>query len=171
MALEPFLSLTPTNPYDSTYDPGNPDVPYAYGQLRTFGGRTAYSGWFPLETQYSNDMIIVGGNAVALSDQTISSLNDLYQRCTIWIEFQGRNVSTKNQYLLLFALQHIVFDARAQFFVGTELVWVEEIHSDEQVAILMDVPGENMWVDVYIRLASPSFWATMGFKGMDCYLL
>lgn len=35
----------------------------------------------------------------------------------------------------------------------------------------LDCPGPGSHVNVYVRVASPIYWAAMGFKGVDCYLL
>ena len=172
MSLDPFFSLTPNNPLANTYDAANPNAPWAYGYFYSFGG-FSYGGFSPyrLQDQSANDEIIVGYDPVAPGDGTINSISDdFYRRCTIYAYFYGTNVATDNQYLLLAQLNGL-YQATAQFFVGTELVREEAISGEEQVAVLMDVPGSGVLVNFYIRLASTSSYASMGFKGLDCYLL
>jgi len=172
MPLTPFLSLNPLNPSVFTYNAANPNAPYAYGRVEIFGGFTSY--FFPrrLSDQNANNEIIVGFNPAAPANQSIASIeNDVCRRSTISILFAGYNVTTRNQYLLLFALRGALGSPSAQFFVGANLVRTEPLSGDEQVAILLDCPGPGSWVYVYVRRASPASYAAMGFKGMDCYLL
>ena len=170
MALQPFFSLTPLSSYAHTYDAANPAAPYTLAYLNSFGGATG-PGWRDLAYQYNNDEIIVGYDPVDLTDQTIGIVvNDVYRRCSILIRFVGNNVSTENQYLLLFALHGLEASA-AQFFVGADWVRTEPLSRDEQVAILLDCPGSGVYTHVCVRLASAYHYAAMGFKGMDCYLL
>lgn len=172
MTLEPLFSLRPLNPRVYTYDPAQPDAPYATAYMFSFGGLTKYYVPYRLADQYSNDEITLGYDPADPTDQTISNIiNDVYRRSTLQISFRGYNVSTENQYLLLFSLRSIYGTPSAQFFVGTELVRVEELGGEEQVAILLDVPGNAIFTNVYVRLASTAFTASIGFKGMDCYLL
>ena len=112
-------------------------------------------------------------NPVDPTDQTITNLvSDIYGRCCVNISIKGTNVSTENQYLLLFGLRGIFGEPTAQFFVGTDLVNTEVLSSrDEQVAILLDCPGSNVDVQVYVRLASAQWYGTIGIKGVDCFLL
>ncbi len=171
MSLNPFFSLTPNNPYANTYDAANPNAPYAHGYLRSYGGHTNYYSPYELSAQSTNDEIIVGYDPVAPGDGTINSVvDDFYRRCTIYAFFYGYNVATDNQYLLLAQLNGRSA-ATAQFFVGTELVREEAISGEEQVAVLIDVPGSGVGVSFFIRLASATYYARMGFKGLDCYLL
>jgi len=171
MSLNPFFSLTPNNPYANTYDAANPNAPYAYGILHAWGGNSSPHSPYRLPDQLANDEIIVGYDPVAPGDGTINSaVDDLYRRCTIYAYFYGNNVATDNQYLLLAQLNGLSA-ATAQFFVGTELVREEAISGEEQVAVLIDVPGSGVGVSFFIRLASATYYARMGFKGLDCYLL
>ena len=39
MPLTPFFSLNPLSPQAYTYNPANPNAPYAAGYLMTFGGK------------------------------------------------------------------------------------------------------------------------------------
>jgi hypothetical protein len=59
----------------------------------------------------------------------------------------------------------------AQFFVGSNLVRSEDLSGEEQIAILLDVPGDGTGTSITVRLASTSPYVGMGFQGMDCYLL
>ncbi len=172
MALQPFFSLTPSNPYVNSYDAANPSAPYAYAGVTSFGGVTTVSSPYRLGDQNTNDEIILGYNPVDLSDQSIgSTIDDLYRRCTIYVYLTGTNVTTANQYLLLFALRRDAGSVSAQFFVGADLVRTEQLSGDEQVAILFDTPGSGIYTYIYVRLASPDYYARMGFQGMECYLL
>lgn len=176
MALQPFFSLTPSSPLANTYDPANPSAAYASGYLSSYGGHTRSFSPFRLGDQNTNDEIILGFSPVDPTDQNIGSvINDIYRRCTIRVLFAGYNVTTANQYLLLFALRRLSLFASvsAQFFVATDLVHMEQFTGvgDQQVAILFDTPGSGGAIDIYVRLASPDFDAKMGFQGMDCYLL
>lgn len=174
MTLQPLFSLTPLNPRVYTYDPAHPDAPYALARLTSFGGITSSFNPYRLENQFSNNALILGGDPVDPAEQTISDLSaDFYRRCTLRFYFYARNVTTENQYLLLFSLRSYLSPGTpgAQFFVGTDLVRSEEVSGQEQVAILLDVPGDGIPVYVYVRLASASPSALLGFQGMDCYLL
>jgi hypothetical protein len=172
MTLAPFFSLTPLNPQDYTYDAAQPNAPYASAYMFSFGGMTKYYNPYRLADQHNNDEINLGYDPVDPTDQTISNIvNDVYRRSALQISFYGYNVSTENQYLLLFSLRSMYGTPSAQFFVGTELVRIEELSGEEQVAILLDVPGNAVYTTVYVRLASTAFTASMGLKGMDCYLL
>lgn len=176
MALQPFFSLTASSPFTSTYDPATPSAAYATGYLYSYGGHTRAFSPYRLGDQSTNDEIILGFSPVDPTDQNIESMiDDIYRRCTIRASFAGYNVTTANQYLLLFALRRLSLFASvsAQFFVGANLVHMEEFTGvgDQQVAILFDTPGSGIYTDIYVRLASLDFDANMGFQGMDCYLL
>ena len=171
MALEPFFSLTPNTPNGNTYDPANPSAPYATGILNCYGVVIGWGTW-SLASQSANNEALLGYSATGLTDQTISNtVNDLYGRSSLRIWFTGQNVSTENQYLLLFALRGVQGSPTAQFFVNGALVDTEELSGNEQVAVLLDCPGSGVRTTVHVRLASASYWAIMGFKGVDCYLL
>ena len=105
------------------------------------------------------------------SDVTITTPDDWRSHSYIRVKFYGYNVSTENQYLLLYSLRRVTQAITAQFFVGNNLVDTREIVGDEQVAILLDCPGEGSQADLIVRLASDTTWAAMGFKGVDCFLL
>ncbi len=171
MPLNTLFSLTPNNPWAYSYDSANPNAPYAMGHLASYGGHSAGYSPYRLPDQSTNNEIIVGYNPATPGDGTINSLaDDFYARSTITVNFYGDNVATDNQYLLLAQLNGRI-EATAQFFIGTELVREEAISGEEQVAVLIDVPGDAVPVTFYIRLASTSPYASMGFKGLDCYLL
>ena len=174
MAVNPFFSLTPTNPYVLTYDGANPTNPYASATLYTYGGITlGNSPSFRLSTQAANDEIFLGFNPVnPTQDLTITDIvNDVYNRSCAQFYFTGVNVSTENQYLLLFSLRAVYGSPTAQFFVGTDLVSTEALNGEEQVAVLLDCPGNNVWMSVYVRVAGPTYYTSMAIKGMDCFLL
>ena len=123
-----------------------------------------------LRDQYNNDEIILGYDAVPLTEPLYSSGSNPYQHCMIYLYFSASNVSTENQFLLVFGLRGLWGPAHAQFFVGGQEVGSEELDGDEQHAILLDCPDYG-YVSVLVRLASSSHWAAMAFKGVDCYLL
>jgi hypothetical protein len=172
MTLTPFFSLTPLNPRAYTYDASQPDAPYASGYLWSYGGFSSYYYPHRLANQYSNDELFLGKDPVDPTDQTIGNIvTDVYRRSALLFYFGGSNVSTENQFLLLFSLSSPTATPIAQFFVGTELVRSEEVTGEEQVAILLDVPGNGISTHLFVRLASTNFYSVLGFKGMDCYLL
>lgn len=172
MTLQPFASLTPLNPYTYTYDASQPNAPYVSALLDSYGGMSSHYAPYRLTDQHSSDELLLGYDPVDPADQTIGNFfTDFYRRNTIRIYFRGYNVSTENQYLLLFSLRSLYGTPIAQFFIGTELIRSEELSGDEQVAILMDVPGDGVATSVYVRLASSAMNSIFGFKGMDCYLL
>jgi hypothetical protein len=172
MTLQPFFSLTPLNPYDYTYNAAQPNAPYASAHLSSYGGVSFHYAPYRLPDQHSSDEILLGYDPVDLTDQTISNfVTDGYRRNTLRFYLYGYNVSTENQYLLLFSLRYRGGTPSVQFFVGTELVRIEELDGEEQVAILMDVPGNGVGTAVFVRLASSDYYSMFGFKGMDCYLL
>ena len=170
--LTPFFSFSASSPLAYTYDAANPSAAWAYGYLYSYGGLTGPYPPYRLGDQSANDEILVGYDPVDPTDQTITNtLTDVWGRSCIQIQFAGVNVSTENQYLLLFALRGLSGSPTAQFFVNGTLVDTEALAGDEHVAVLLDCPGPNIYTTVYVRLASASYWARMGFKGMDCYLL
>lgn len=172
MPIQSLVSIDPLTPYANTYDAANPDAPYAYGYMYTFGGMTLNGGYWRFGDQHNNNEIILGYDAVPLADQELWAAGDhAYRHCTIVVGFAAYNVSDQNQFLLLFGLRGIQGEPTAQFFVGADLVDSELLTGDEQHAILIDSPGTSAFINVYIRLASPYWTAAMGFRGMDCFLL
>jgi hypothetical protein len=174
MTLQPFFSLTPLNPRIYTYSAAQPDAPYASAYLVSYGGVSCYYSPCRLTDQYSNDELVLGFDPVDPADQTIVNFyTAFYSRNAIRFYFRGTNVSTENQYLLLFSLRGLYRTPIVQFFVGTTLVRSEELKLSgyEQVAILMDVPGNDVAAHVNLRLASSEEYSMFAFKGMDCYLL
>jgi len=171
MILEPFFSVSPLRPFVNTYDPDHPNAPYAYASMGNFGGSTFH---FNFETQCNNNEIIIGDDPVDPTDQTIGDITaDIIRRCAFTFFLRGYNITRENQYLMLFSLRSYNYPAPviAQFFVGWELVSSEPVIGDDQVAILMDVPGDQIFVPVYVRLASTDWYASLGCRGMDCFLL
>ena len=169
MALEPFFSLTPLNPEVHTYDASTPHKPYASAKMNSYGGLTFSQPPYRLTDQHSNDELLLGYDPVDPADQAFDPR--FYRRNTVFFLFSPTNVHTENQYLLLFSLRKLAGTPIVQFFVETTLVRSEELTGEEQVAILMDVPGDHVGILVYLRLASPDYYSLFGFKGMDCYLL
>ena len=171
-ALQPFFTLSPSSPQDNTYNAANATAPYGLGQLYCFGIYTGYTTPKRFSDQYAANEVILGYDPVALTDQAISDVpNDVYRRPSLRIDFRGYNVNTGNQYLLLLALRRVQGTPTAQIFVNTSLVDTEELSGDEQMAVLLDCPGDGIATTVYVRLASHYYWSQMAFKGVDCYLL
>ena len=172
MPITPFFSLSGMSPFDYQVNPGSPGEPYVRAWLYTGGGATD-PGLQNLWNQHWTNEIIIGGANVPTSDVTITTPDDWRSHSYIRVRFQGRNVSTENQYLLLYSLRRVnqTIDATAQFFVGNNLVDTQEIVGDEQVAILIDCPGDGALINLFVRLASDSSVGTMGFGGVDCFLL
>lgn len=175
MDLHPLFSLRPLAPLAFTYDPANPNAPWALAFFETYGG---FTNMFPLlggtlTDQYNRDEIALGDDPVELKDDEIPSLPHLRRHCSLWTYFIGKNVSKDNQYLLLFSLRRIYGSAWVQIFVGLEFVRREKLEGEEQIAILLDSPGDGIPVTVGVRLATDMTSAHVGmsFKGMQCYLL
>jgi hypothetical protein len=176
VSLEPFFSLSPLNPGQYTYDPANPSEPYCIALFLTYGGRLDVSGDTNLAGQYNANQVFLGGDPVPESEQTLTDLvDDVYRRCAVFLVFKGTNVSTTNQYLLIFRLARKVGSPIAQFFIGSSLVRAEEVTQSphDDVAILLDSPGDNVYVHAIVRLAAAnnSIFDSFFFKGVDCYLL
>jgi hypothetical protein len=125
--------------------------------------------------QHGDDQVLLAFDPVPQSDQTIASFADhLYRRCGVYVAFRGVHVSTVNQYLLVFRLARSVGSPIAQFFIGTDLVRAETLTVSpyDDIAILIDMPGDNVYVYATVRLASAgNYYAGFFFKGVDCYLL
>lgn len=170
MTLPTFFSVTPRTPYINTYDEANSGAPYTYAYIRTYGGMAFEYNPYRIGDQYNNDEIIVGCDAVLPTDQDLYSKGHPYRCCVMRLYFGAYNVSTENQFLLLFELRGLWGAPSAQFFVGTDLVDTTELSGVETHAILMDCPGPGE-INMYVRLASNSWNAAMAFRGVDCYLL
>ena len=176
MSLNPFFSLSPLSPYVYNYDAANPNATYAAAYLYTYGGHTSYGQAWNLTGQHSNDQILLGRNPVSDADQTIANTaDDIFRRSAAWINFRGVHVSTTNQYLLLFRLARVFGSPIAQFFVGTQFVRGEALTQApyDDIAILLDTPGDGAWVYISVRLAASGTSTSHAFffKGVDCYLL
>jgi hypothetical protein len=175
MSLEPFFSLSPLSPSAITYNAANPSAPHANAYLDTFGGFTRHVSPRTFSDQHSNNQILLGYDPVLDTDQTITTLFDsFYRRCAVSLTFSGHNVSTRNQYLLVFRLARAFGHPTAQFFVGTSFVRSEPLTQSpyDDIAILLDTPGNDFWVYAYVRLAGDfSYYHGFFFKGVDCYLL
>ena len=170
MSLPTFFSLSPLNPYVHSYDPANPNAPWAFAVCQNFGAVVLQRGHWTLANQHLNDRVIMGYNAVPLENQNLWTPHP-YQVCTSMVYFRGYNVSTENQYLLIFELLQIQSETHAQFFVNNDLVDTVQVTGIETHAILLDCPGHGINVQVWVRLASPVWTAAMAFRGVDCYLL
>ncbi len=174
MALNPFFSLSAVNPSVYTYDPANPNDPYATAWLYSYGGHTSFYSPYKLQDQVNDDQIIVGNDAVNPADENdiTNYADELSKRCVISTFFYGTNVTPKQQYLLIFEFHKLYDNTAVQFFVGTDWVRTEPLNNtDDQVALLIDVPGNNVWVSLYARLAADSSYKSMGFRGVECFLI
>ena len=185
MSLDPFFTLSPRNPRDFTYISRHPDAPYAMANLHTYGGYTTawgtnvYGGGNrSLTGQYGQDQILLAWDPVPDTDQTLPSYPDNYRNCAVRVAFSGTKVSTLNQYLLMFRLAREGGAPIAQFFVGTQFVLGEALTQSpyDDIAILLDTPGNQITVYVTVRLAVVGGGTTTGFngfyfKGVDGYLL
>ena len=176
MSLDPFFSISPLSPVAFTYDAANPNAPYSSAYLHTFGGHTGYFSPRRMADQHSSDQILLAYDPVPEADQTIADLgDDVYRRSTVQVLFAGNNVSTVNQYLLVFRLAREIGSPIAQFFVGTDFERAEALTQSpyDDIAILLDTPGTGVFVYIYVRLAAPDASSFHGFffKGVDCYLL
>jgi hypothetical protein len=174
MSLTPSFSLSPLSPSAYTYDPANPNLPFFKSRVSTYGVVQIWVGPSSLQEAYSNNHALLAYDPVPDTEQTINDLaNDVYRRCAVGLAFAGFNVSTANQYLLVFRLQGLGSPV-VQFFVGSSLVRVETpTQSPEDIAILLDTPGNGTSVYVTVRLAENDNYFGHGFffKGVDCYLL
>ena len=174
MSLQPFFSISPLNPTAYTYDAANPGNPYANAYLTTFGVYTHAS--YSLASQHANDQLLLARDPVPDSNQAISNYNDdVFRRSAVFAQFRGTNVSTVNQYLLVFRLARVFGSPIAQFFAGTQFLRAETLTASpyDDVAILLDVPGNSSYVYPIVRLAATGSGTYHGFyfMGMDCYLL
>lgn len=169
MALEPFFSLTPINPRVYTYDASKPDDPHALAVMDCYGVMSLNHSPNRLTDHHSSDSLLLGWDPVDPAEQTFDPA--FYRRNVVRFFFWGANVSTENQYLLLFSLKGRPGTPIIQFFTGTTLVRSEELSGEEQVAILMDVPGDGVATYVYLRLACSNYYGAFEIRGMDCYLL
>ena len=170
MSLPTFFSVTPLNPRAYTYDPANSTAPYAHAHSCIYGATVLPWGNLTLAYQNANDMVIMGHDAVPLENQDLWTPHP-YQTCVLNIFFWGTNVSIENQYLLIFELHQISATPHAQIFVNSDLVDTVQVTGIEKHAILLDCPGSNIPVCVWIRLASLQCYSMMAFRGVDCHLL
>jgi len=172
MDLQPLFSLRPLSPLALTYDPAIPTAAWALAFFESSGGITHVLplAGVTLGDQNNRDEIALGDNPMKVQDQDLFAFP---RYCLIWVYFIGKNVSKNNQYLLLFALRRIYGSPWAQIFIGTDFLTKVKINGDEQVAILLDSPGDGIPITLAVRLATDkaSYHAGMGFKGMQCYLL
>lgn len=171
MTLQPFFSLSPLKPYQTTFNPAQPNAPRASARFLSSGGVSKNSFPYSLEDQHNNNELILGYSPVDPANQAINDIKDVYGYSSLNLIFYGINVRTDNQYLLLFSLRNLSGSPQVQFFVGTKLVRIEKVDGEEQIAIVLDVPGDSIPSYVIVRVASILNHATIGFKGVDCYLL
>lgn len=167
-ALVPFCSVTPMRPSGSTYDAGSPSSPYGTAFLFTYGGYTYYYRDNSLPSQADRDELILKYAAAPTSEVTVSGIGDLRRYSTAEVRFRGHNVTTAQQYLVLFSVAGV---GSVQIFLGYDLLQTEDLSGDDKIAILLDCPGDGVHVFLYLRLASDDPEAELRFRGMDCYLL
>lgn len=175
MSLDPFCSLSPNSPSAYTYDPANPSAPYVSALLWSCGSGTR-SGPRTLPSQYANNQLLIAFDPVADTDQTVTNWNaDFDRHSAVFTRFRGINVNTNNQYLLIFRLAKTFGSPIAQFFIGSDFVRAEPLTGEphDDIAILLDVPGNYQYVHATVRLAASGsqYYHGFFFKGVDCYLL
>ena len=172
MSLATFFSLSPLEPYFNSYDSANPNAPYTTALCQSFGATVLQSGLWTLTSQHLSDRVITGYNAEPLTNQDLWSPHP-FKTCMSRTYFWGYNVSTENQYLLIFELEqiHLHIETHAQIFVNNDLVDTVQVSGIEQHAILLNCPGHGILTQVWVRLASPAWTAAMAFRGVDCHLL
>ena len=171
MCLTPFFSLTPNAPWAHAYDATQPQAPYGFASLLTFGGMTTPGPAHSLPAQSANDKITVGWNAVLPTDLSMNTFAHITQRCGLWLIFTGYNVDARNQYLVVFRLKGLD-QTSAQFFIGFDYLDSRPLTLTEgRHAILIDCPGNGVAINLYVRLASPSAWDHMEIMGVDCCIV
>jgi len=176
MSLDPFFSLSPLNPSAHTYDAANKSAPWATAGLTSFGGYTAKNNPYNLASQHAGDQLLISHDPVADTDQTVTDIETGFsRRSAVSATFTGVNVNTNNQYLLIFRLAKAIGAPIAQFFIGVDFVRAEPLTASphDDIAILLDVPGDRQRVQMFVRLAAAGGGYGHGFffKGVDCYLL
>ena len=176
MSLDPFCSLSPNGPSASTYDPANPSAPYANAILYSYGGGTRSYGPLTLPSQHANNQLLIAFDPVADTDQTVTNWQTGFdRRSAVYARFKGNNLNTNNQYLLIFRLAKAFGSPIAQFFIGSDFVRAEPLTASphDDIAILLDVPGNHQYVYTIVRLAASgsNYYHGFFFKGVDCYLL
>ncbi|MHC4956301.1 MAG: hypothetical protein ACYTGZ_20865 [Planctomycetota bacterium] len=175
MSLDPFFSLTPRSPQYNGYNPSAPTEPYAYAYLYAYGVHTYSGSGLSLEEQHANDELMVAYNPVLDSNQTVAGYgDDVRRRSAVLVSLRGINVSTVNQYLLVFRLAKRIGSPIAQIFMGTQFVRAETLTASpyDDIAILVDVPGNEVWTFPIVRLATTTNeYRGFLFKGVDGYLL
>ena len=180
MTLNPFFSLSANVPFHNSYNAASPGAAYAAAGLASYGGITYWFSPYRLSDQEADDEIVFAHDPVTLLDQSITSIQDDVRRhCALYINFTGFNVSTSNQYLVVLGLSGFQGSPlggntglpTAQIFVNMSLVRTEELDGQEQIAVLMDCPGNAIPTIVLVRMASANTWARMHFKGVQGYVL
>lgn len=172
MSLPTFFSLSTLEPYLNNYDAANPNAPYAHAWCQNFGVTLLQVYPWTLANQHGRDSVITRYNTVPLTNQDLWNPHP-FSTGTTRIYLQGYNVSTENQYLLILELEQITtyYDTHALIFVNNDLVDKVQVSGIEQHAILLDCPGHGIYVQVWVRHASPNWNAGLAFRGVDCYLL
>lgn len=174
MSLTPFFSLSAVSPKVNTYDPASSGEPYASAWMSVYGLH-AKSWSDTLAEQVAGDRLLLAYDPVEHTNDQVTYNNDVMERCSVLTTFAGHNVSTSNQYLLVYRLKRALGAPIVQFFSGLTLLSSVELKSSstEDAAILIDVPGDGYSMYTGLRLAadSPHSYHGFYFMGVDCYLL
>jgi len=176
MTFETFFSLSPKNPHVYTYNAAQPNAPFVSASINAFGGFISHYT-LNLNDMYAKDSIAIGCDPVDPADETFSNIvTDFYRRSTLSFYIKPYNVSAENQLLLYFSLStppNTGAPKFAQIFVNgdPDPVVVEEINGLENVAILLDVEGNQIPITIYVRLASTNWYSYMNFTGLESVLL
>lgn len=170
--MEELFTLTPLCPIVNTQHLKASGAPCVEAYMYTFGGVTSNRSPYRLDEQYGNDEIIIGSDAVPLSNEVLPW--DCQKNCGIQVLFKAFNVGKHNHYHLVFIFRGIVREPTAQIFVDQKLQGTVKLVGDkpEQHPIVISCEGKiGVLVDVWVRLASNDWAATMGFKGVDCFVV
>lgn len=161
------ITLTPLLPYWDQYES---PLTAVTADLDSYGQMTAYSQ--NLGLQYLHDEICLGGDAVALTDQTIGSYQDVAGRCTAVVSLMLEGTTADQQLFVVFGLRRISGAPTAQMFVEGTLEATKAISGTEAQGILIDCFDDVTEVELYVRLAaSTPLGGTMALQYVQCYLV
>jgi len=162
----PWFSLSPKHPVHSV-PPSTEPTAFAY---QSCFGVTFGSGNYSLEAQYAADEAVFHSrhhlvDAAATSPAPYGSVN------SVQIAFLGYNVTTENQYLLIFDLEG--HNCQAKIYVNRTLVQTEPLSGTKQVSLLIDCPGPEVYTYITIEHAKTpeGGHGYMRYRGVDCYLV
>ncbi|MFQ5410025.1 MAG: hypothetical protein ACE5FI_16580 [Anaerolineales bacterium] len=179
MTLESFFTLTPQAPWQSS-EPSDSSVPGMRAFVNfwnlaalAWGGS---SGTKPtLEAQLKEGWVYMSGGTAAPYDEDVEDVICNRERSQIVeIGFQGLNVSSHNQYLLVAGLHALGENAMVRVALFRDVLRTEHLQpGDNTLALLIDCPRDRAWIYVdlkHIKMPSGKASAYI-FKGVTCYLL